>query len=253
MPRKSSRSPDPKLAMTVIERDRGRVPSRFNADEDTEYGGYLTGLRIPENTYLRQALASCPDTRFRLFLSRLMQPRRRYVTPQAIAKNAGIGLQEFKQWVQKTEHAHTLALATTLSPRVIGWMGETAENVYRACERCDGLGWVNADEGLPMDTPGYRILRFIQMKSKNAEGTEEVQEVPVYIRTCPNGCDHGKILTPGSEFSQEKILETAGHINKKGPGLQITQNFGGAGMASAIPLLQNAMTVDIESDGGRDV
>ena len=100
------------------------------------------------------------------------------------------------------------------------------------CPKCEGLTWVGAAAGYPADTPGCRRA-------------DESNPDSIWIRDCPLCMKAGRVRVKGDEHSRDRILEMAGHINKKGPGIAIVQNFSGAGMASAIPRLQ-AITVDLD-------
>lgn len=101
-----------------------------------------------------------------------------------------------------------------------------------ACERCDGLGWISAPNGLPDDTPGYRSIQ---------SGDDEL-----WIRDCPN-CEKGKIRKPGDAHARDRVLEMGGLVNKSKSGLTLVQNFGGASHASAIDQLDKVMAIDIDS------
>ena len=70
-------------------------------------------------------------------------------------------------------------------------------------------------------------------------------EVPVFIRDCPVCRAEGRVRSPGDEFSREKLLDMTGLIQKKGPMVAITQNFGGQTLASAVSRM-DAITIDVE-------
>lgn len=237
--------PRPKL---IKEKDgtRGLVPVGPDSRKDVEYTKYLDELDFGNNGALRQALAASPDIRFTEFFRRMSMPKNR-VSIVCLAKGCGIDLAEMMNWVSKANNARAMAIFQSASPKIAEHMSIDAESRMVGCERCDGLGFVNADEGLPMDTAGYRILRFIKTKTKDDDGNVVEDEVPVWIRDCPAGCNRGKVRQAGDEFSREKSLEAAGHINKKGAGIQITQHFGGQSMPSAVGRL-DVMTIDLPSE-----
>ena len=228
---------------TIREKDgvRGLVPSRRFASHDKAYGAYLNNLDPRNRADVQFALESSTDARFRAFLDQLERKAfGKRVSLQAVAKGCGISLHEFNQWWQHASTQAAIAVAQTKSIAITEDMAEDARTKWANCERCDGLGFVAADEGLPMDTPGYRILRMIERKGEDP--------TPVYVRKCPNMCDQGRIKQVGDQFSREKTLEMAGLLNKKGAGgVTLIQNFGGQAMASAVPRM-SAMTIDIDSE-----
>lgn len=227
--------PRPKL---IKEKDgaRGLVPVGKDSHKDAEYDNYLKALDLENNMALRQALAASPDIRFTEFFRHISSPKNR-CSITYWAKACTIDLAEMMNWVSKANNARAMAIFQGASPKIAEHMSIDAESRMVGCERCDGLGFVNADEGLPIDTAGYRILRTIH--------DDEGREKDIWIRDCPAGCNRGKVRQAGDEFSREKTLEAAGHINKKGAGIQITQNFGGQSMPSAVSRL-DVMTIDVE-------
>ncbi len=237
--------PRPKL---IKEKDgtRGLVPVGPDSRKDVEYTKYLEALDLGNNGPLRQAFAASNDIRFREFFRYISSPKNR-CSITYWAKACGIDLLEMMNWVGKASNARALSQAQAAGPKIVDHMAEDAASRFVACERCDGLGFVNADEGLPMETPGYRVLRFVKIKSKDEEGNITEEEAPVWIRDCPMGCDRGRVRKPGDEFSREKLLEMAGHINKRGPGISNINNLGGQAMPSAVGRL-DAMTIDIEPE-----
>jgi hypothetical protein len=66
----------------------------------------------------------------------------------------GIDLAEFQMWFRRESSNIAIAQAQLASLRVVPQMGVDAESSEEFCERCDGLGWIKADEDLPVDTPG---------------------------------------------------------------------------------------------------
>lgn len=229
---------------------RGLVPSRKNGHDDKPYNEYLNALEPEKRLDIQLALAMCPDIRFKTFLQRMGQhnPAGYKISYAATAKACNIGLEEFGDWFAKGSTQKAIALFQVQKADLTAQMIEAAKNRIVGCERCDGLGWIDAEEGLPMDTPGYKIRRIVTTKAKDEDGQETEKEVPVYSRTCPAGCVEGKVLKVGDDFRLEKSLEMAGLINQKGPGFQITQNFGGAGMGNASTRLNQSMTIDVEPE-----
>lgn len=230
--------PVDKRPRTMHEKERGLVPSRTFGKNDTAYGEYLDTLDPENRQDVQFALAGSQDTRFVAFLERLGTRRfGKKISLQTIAKSCGIELAEFNKWWQQASTQRAIAIAQTQSVTVMSDMAEDARSRNEACARCDGLGFVRADIGLPLDTPGYRPL--------------ELEAGVQWIRDCPKCKGTRMVREPGDEFSREKLLETSGLINKKGPGFQIIQNFGGASMASAVPRL-DVMTIDVEPHGNGD-
>lgn len=223
---------------------RGLVPAGTDAHLDVQYASYLAEIKLDTDPVLRNALAASSDFRFRELLRYMMYPSAHKHPLVYWVKNAGIGMEEMMAWMQKAQNARAVAVAQAAAPRINEAMAVDAESRMIACGRCDGLGFVNADEGLPPETPGYRILRMVEVRRKSADGQDVVEEIPVWIRDCPMGCARGKIREPGDEFSREKLLEQSGLINKRGAGVQIVQNFGGQAMPSAVGRL-DVMTIDI--------
>ena len=227
----------PPRARKMIESDRtrGLVPAGPDAHLDTRYVKYLEEIDLEHDQSLLNALAVSKDMRFRELLRKLTLPSAHTRPIVYWVKAAGIDLLEMMTWFGEQQNARALALAQAAAPKVVGYMSADAESQWVACERCDGLGFVGADAGLDeMQIPGYRMLRF-----------DEDKKSEVWVRDCPMGCVRGKTSKPGDEFSREKLLEMSGHINKKGAGLQIIQNFGGQSMPSAVNRL-GAMTIDID-------
>jgi hypothetical protein len=219
-------------ALTVIEAGRGEVPSREAGAQDKVYGAYLESLNPRTNRDIQEALASSPDVRFREFLERIMAPRYKRNSLQAIAKACNIALLDFNEWVQKASTQRALAAAQVGSVRVANDMVEDAVSKTVTCDRCDGLSWVSAPPGLPNTTPGYRRV--------NADASN-----PLYGRTCPKCSGGGTMRQIGDQHARDRILEISG-LTKKGGGVSITQNFGGAYHGSAIGTLDNMMAIDAE-------
>ena len=226
---------------------RGLVPTSSFGRQDQAYNAFLDEMAPHSRPEVQFALAATSDTRFVTFLERLGQPVcKRVPSLAAVAKECGISLQEFNDWWQRSASQAAIAKAKLKSMEIMADMATDALSSLTSCERCDGIGFVGADAGLANDPPpGYRILRTDERRTKDEEGNPTIEEVPVWVRTCP-GCDGArKVRKIGDEFSREKTLEAAGLINQKGPGLQLIQNFGGAGMATSISRL-NVLDVDAE-------
>lgn len=238
----------PPRARRMIESDRtrGMVPAGADAHLDTRYAKYLEEIDLEHDAGLLNALAAAPDPRFRDLLKYLTLPSADTKPIVYWVKRAGIDLLEMMTWFGKEQNARMLAIAQRAGVKINEHMAIDGESRMIACDRCDGLGWVQADDGLPPDTPGYRILRMVKVKHKGDDGQQVEEEVPVWIRNCPMSCDHGKLRQPGDEFSREKLLEQCGVIGKKGIGFQLIQHFGGQSMPSAVARL-DVMTIDVES------
>lgn len=232
---------------------RGLVPSSADAIHDIPYNNFLDELNPRERKDVQHALASSSDQRFVIFLEKAMSmsgfnPR---MSLAAHAKRCGIGLEEFNIWWRKASTQRALAIMQGASPKIAEHTAIDAQSQIVGCERCDGLGWVYAEENLPVDTPGYGIMRIdvkkVPTTDRDGNVSEEVVDVPVYTRTCPAGCDKGKKRIPGDWDSRSAVLTAAGLINQKGPGIQITQHFGGQAMPSAVSRL-DVMTIDLEPE-----
>lgn len=219
----------------VKERERGLVPSRHFGIQDKVYGAFLDELDPAGREEIQFALACSKDQRFRSFLGQIgKKVGNRAVSLQAIAKNCGISLAEFNEWTNSTATQQALAIALRRAPKVVEVLADSAVEIVEFCERCDGTGVVTAPSGMNPEPDGYRPAGF------DRDGVE------LWVRTCPHGAD-GKIRRPGSEHAQDRILEIAELVNKKGPGISVAVNFGGAGHQSAVPAL-SAMTIDCESE-----
>jgi hypothetical protein len=216
------------------DKSRGLVPCGPDAHLDTQYSNYLKEIKLDSDPVLQTALAASKDIRFRELLRYLALPSAKSHPLIYWVKRAEIDLAELMTWMSDTSTARALAVAQQASPKINSHMAVDAESRMVACERCDGLGFVSADAGLPEDVPGYRMLRC-----------DKENKAETWIRDCPMGCDRGKVRAAGDEFAREKLLEQAGLINKKGPGFQLVQHFGGQSMPSAVGRLDR-MTLDIE-------
>ena len=222
----------------MLEKDgvRGQVPGRMIGRKDVVYGEYLRRLNPRVNKTVQVALAATPDPRFQEFVNRILTPRYKRVSMQAIAKACHISLIEFNKWWQTASGQCSIAMAQTASVDITGDMIEDARTRDAACERCDGLRVVNAPAGLPLSTPGYERTQTVD----EATGFPMIQ----WSRTCPVCGGTGKIRKVGDERSRDRVLEMAGLVNRTKSGVTInipvTQNH-----ASAVGDLDAAMTLDI--------
>jgi len=249
--------PKPGTVKRIKEKGRGLVPSRSDGAADLEYGAYLETLDPVGDSAVRLSLALSPDPRFTQFLERVSDPKWNTLpwgkakSLQTIAKGCGISLQEFNNFGQSVAIQRALAIAQKGVASITSDMTIDAQSTMISCERCDGLTWVNAPEGLPEPTPGYRIWKINLVKHKDDDGNTIEEEVPVFIRDCPVCRAEGRVRSPGDEFSREKLLDMTGLIQKKGPMVAITQNFGGQTLASAVSRM-DAITIDVESVSAGD-
>lgn len=219
----------------TIEKDkqRGLVPSRAFGSKDKVYGAYLTHINPRENGHVQKALACSADPRFREFLSRIQTNRYKRVSLQTIAKACSIDLKEFNDWWNRESTQTAIAIAQNSSVDITSDMVADARTTETACERCDGMTWIGAPAGLPLETPGYRPM----------QSGEEI----AWIRDCPN-CEGGKTRKIGDSHSRDRVLELSGLI-KKGGGVSVNvNNFGGASHASAVADLDGVMTMDVGFD-----
>jgi hypothetical protein len=225
--------PRKKPLKVIREKGRGLVPGPAYGVLDIAYNEFLDELNPRERKEVRIALAATKDNRFKEFLRFVGMPVAG--TPPSLAscaKRAGIDLNEFQDWALKSANQRSIAIATDRGPRLTALIADNAEEIVEFCDRCDGLGWISAQAGMPLDTPGYEQIGI------------DAQEQPLFRRECPHGAD-GKIRRLGSEHAQDKILEISGLASKKGPMVQITQNIGSSSHASALSDL-DAMSLDGE-------
>jgi len=199
---------------------------------DLAYNEYLKAIDPSDHPEIALALASDPDQRFSLFLDKLSTPQKRKYSIAAVAQECNIRLGEFMDWMQRSGAARAVALAQIASPKITQDLAQDAMSGEGVCPKCDGLLWIGAAPGWPLDTPGYR--------KANPDDVDSI-----WIRDCPECARSGRVRRVGDQHARDKVLEMAGLINKKGPGIAIVQNFGGSGMQSAIPRL-SAITVDLD-------
>ena len=214
--------------IVVYEPERGLVPGRARGAQDKVYGSYLQRLDPRNNPDVQAALAATPDPRFKEFFERLMSPQYKRISMQTIAKAVDISLADFNKWWQSESSQRAIAEAQIASVIITRDMAEDAKSQKIVCSRCDGLGFVAAPPGLIDDTPGYKLVAL-------ATDTEDEK----YIRDCPNCDGIKKVRKPGDQHARDKILEMGGLV-RKGPGITLVQNFGGASHPSAV-----AETADI--------
>lgn len=221
-----------KIKAMILEKDRmrGLVPARQQGIKDTVYGAYMDRLNPRDNQVVQQALAESKDPRFAEFLERIMMPRYKRISLQTIAKACNIGLAEFSNWWQKQSTHQAIAIVQNAAPQIAADMAQDARSIDAVCERCDGMTWISAPHGLPSETPGYRPIT--------------VDGEPRWIRDCPV-CTGGRVRKPGDAHARDRVLEMGGLL-KKGPGVMITQNFGGMSHASAVSELDEAMSFDVD-------
>lgn len=231
---------DRKPLKEIREKDglRGLVPSSGEGKRDEVYATYLETIEVETDVDVQLALAQSTDPRFTKFLE-LMSTPSRTTKIQTVAKQCGIDLIEFGNWYNKSITQIAIGRAQRAAVGIVSHMSKDALTKDEFCERCDGLGWVAAPEGLPMETTGYRMLGFKQ--------TEEGDKV-LYCRTCPKCKGSMSVPVVGDEHSRNKILEIAGLTTKGGKGTSVQINLGGAAHASAVTGSLSNMTIDIEAE-----
>lgn len=219
---------------TIREKGRGEVPSRLQGPKDKIYAAYLDSLNPRGNEGLQQALAACPDGRYQLFLEKVMTPRYLRVSLSTMAKSCGISLMEFQKWYSNELAQQSIAEAQAASPRIVRGLIDDSVPRLDNCDRCDGLGWVDAPSDVdPEKIPhGYRRLT-------TATRTREA----AYIRTCPRCDGNGKVRQSGDAHAQDRILGMAG-VTESAKGPSVVVNFGGASHSAAVTLLNEAMSIE---------
>lgn len=237
-----SRPKKPKLPALMREPGgRGLVPIAGKLDQP--YNEYLEGigLRDPERLpAVELALASGNDKRFNLFLTYMDNPRYRRASLSSIAKACAIPLPQFMEFWQKAQHTRALAIAQEgITRHVVPDMVEDSRSKDMPCDRCDGFGWVYAEDGLPKSTKGLRKMVDDDPKSRQ-------------IRACPLCSGTGMVRKTGDTDSRKMLLEMSGLTNKKGSSVQITQHFGGMGIESAVERL-NRVSFDLGDESVIDV
>lgn len=231
--------PDDKFLFLEKDGLRGLVPTSDNGRADAAYGAWFDGIEAEDDPEFHIALAQAQEPKYRRFLEMLGQPNRRGLKIQTMAKQCGIDLPEFQQWYGKACVQMAIGVAQRKARFLVADMAQDARSRSEFCERCDGLGWVGAPDGLPVDTLGYRIMGM-----RIHDGKED----PVWVRTCPKCLGKTRSDEPGDEHSRDKILELAGLVPKGRAAVSIVQNFGGAGHGSAVNGSLSSLTVDVSAD-----
>ncbi len=226
---------------------RGLVPTSDNGRADVAYAAWLEGIDAETDPELHIALARSTDPRYRRFLEMIGKPNKQGLKIQTMAKQCGIDLAEFQQWYGKESVQMAIGIAQKRARFVVMDMAGDALTRSEFCERCDGLGWVGAAEGLPVDTPGYRIMGMRTVPGDPERNVPDREE-PVWCRTCPKCEGRMRNNEPGDEHSRDKILELAGLTSKGSKGPSVTVNFGGAGHTSAVNGSLNVLTVDVSAE-----
>jgi hypothetical protein len=214
---------------------RGIVPTSAYGRLDEPYNAYLEKIDprgdSPRSRALRHSLAVNPDAHFREFLLRLSEPRYKGYSLAAIAKTCDLSLPQFAEFYQKSVVQQALALAQQAVPELTEDLIEDARTTLVSCERCDGIGHIEAPEGYV--APGEKPTKKASLGRK--------------VRTCPTCEGKGKVRRIGNEHARDSVLEMAGLKGKKGGGVQIVQNFGGHNIESAVDRL-NQVTFDIPAE-----
>lgn len=238
--------PDPKPLMREKDKMRGEVPSSRDGKLDGVYATYLEHIGVGTNPSVQLALATSSDRRFRDFLSLISSGTKCKI--QTVAKQCGIDLLEFQNWFQKAANQIAIAEAQLKAAGIVTHMAEDALTKDEFCERCDGLGWVAAPDGLPVETPGYRILGMKTVRVK--DGDQWIyREEPIWCRTCPKCKGKTSIRVIGDEHARDRVLEIAGITQRGGKsGVQIVQNFGGASHTSAVQGALSSLTIDVDAE-----
>ena len=218
--------------LKIYEPERGLVDGRKYGKMDRVYSAYLDELNPRSNDDVQLALAASGDIRFKEFLERINMPKYRRASLATIAKACNITLTEFNNWWNRASTQRAIAVAQVGSVMITRDIIEDARTQNVFCPRCDGLGFIAAQPGLPADTLGYRMLEPI-------DGEDGLR----YIRNCPQ-CNTEKVVRKvGDAKARDQILELSGLV-KKGAAVQIVQNFGGASHASALSGLNSLNTID---------
>lgn len=229
---------------------RGLVPSSEDGRHDEVYAAYLDRLGVETSATIQQALATSPDPRFRKFLDLMSSPRR-IVKIQTAAKQCGIDLAEFQNWFSKAASQIAIAEAQLRAAGIVSDMAGDAATKDEYCDRCEGLGWIAAPDGLPVETPGYRVLGFksVPVHGKDEDGNKFPDEqVAIMCRTCPKCKGQMSVRVAGDEHARDKVLEIAGLITKGSKGASVTVNLGGASHTSAVQGALSALTIDVDLD-----
>jgi hypothetical protein len=212
------------------------VDGRKYGKLDRVYSAYLDELNPRANDDVQLALAASGDIRFKEFLERINMPKYRRASLATIAKACNITLSEFNNWWNRASTQRAIAVAQVGSVMITRDIVEDARTQDVFCPRCDGLGFIAAQPGLPADTPGYRML-------EPQDGDETLR----YIRNCPQCKTEKVVKRVGDAHARDKVLELSGLI-KKGAAVQIVQNFSGASHSSALSGLDDLNIIDAASE-----
>ena len=167
-----------------------------------------------------------------------MAPKYLRASLATIAKGCGIDLLEFNQWWGKASAQRAIAEAQLASPGVVEDLIEDAKSKDDVCDRCDGIGSVAAPPGLAGDIPGYRLAR---------EASEE--HGAIYTRTCPKCAGEGTVRRSGDAHARDRLMEIAGLSPGAKGAAVVIQNFSGASHASAVTILEDAMSIlDVKAE-----
>ena len=227
-----------KTLMTEKDGIRGLVPARNRGYRDRVFAEYLDTLNPRANVLMQKALAASSDVRFQEFLERVMTPKYLRASLATIAKGCGIDLLEFNQWWGKASAQRAIAEAQLASPGVVEGLIEDAKSKDDVCDRCDGIGSVAAPPCLAGDIPGYRLAR---------EASEE--HGAIYTRTCPKCAGEGTVRRSGDAHARDRLMEIAGLSPGAKGAAVVIQNFSGASHASAVPILEDAMSIlDVKAE-----
>lgn len=213
----------------ISEKGRGRVPSRLEGSKDRVFAAYLDAMNPRANENVQQALAACPDNRFQAFLEKVMTPRYLRVSLATMAKGCGISLAEFQKWHSNVSTQQAIYNAQAASPEIVNDLIDDSKSKHDVCDRCDGLGSIDAPPPSACDPPkipGYRRA------AKD-----------LYTRTCPRCQGEGLIKRPGDAHSRDRVLEIGG-LKDSPKGASVVLNFGGASHSSAVALLNDAMSIE---------
>ena len=222
--------------LQIYEPERGMVDGRKYGKLDRVYSAYLDELNPRANDDVQLALAASGDIRFKEFLERINMPKYRRASLATIAKACNITLSEFNNWWNRASTQRAIAVAQVGSVMITRDIVEDARTQDVFCPRCDGLGFIAAQPGLPADTPGYRML-------EPQDGDETLR----YIRNCPQCKTEKVVKRVGDAHARDKVLELSGLI-KKGAAVQIVQNFSGASHSSALSGLDDLNIIDAASE-----
>jgi hypothetical protein len=208
---------------------RGLVPATSQGAKDVPYNAYLQELNPRQSPEIQFALAASGDVRFHEFLERLDKPAHKNWSLATIAKSCDISLPQFHQFWQDAQKNIALARAQSAIPNVIADMAQDARSKKMTCSRCDGYGHVTDNS-----------------KSDDVNGNKP-------LRICPNCKGEGEVLEVGNTHARDKLLEVTGMVKKGGgAAVQITQNFGGMGIESAVDRM-SAISFNVDDEDVIDV